>query len=270
MRRAPEPIDGADGVDGDDRVGRATDDDSEGADAVDRLLCEAVDGLVEVTVEDPVEGPIEHIVFGATSGASTGAASGDPFVTFVVPSVGRESLERALRSLDGQTDPAFRGVLVADGFVPPGSLSARFPWLTVAATGARLGRENHAGAVRNIGIEMASTEWVAFLDDDDALSPRYVEWLRAEIEARPDADAVVFRMRTDKAGPRHGVLPPVGASDFDVGLVGISFAARRSPVRLGAKLLAFRPGPAEGFDLLDLLRGAGCAVVLSPRVAYFS
>jgi glycosyltransferase involved in cell wall biosynthesis len=214
----------------------------------------------------------------------------EPFVSFVVPSLGRETLERSLRSLDAQTDRAFRAVLVADGFVPPGSLSARFPWLSLVSTGGRLGRANHAGAVRNIGIEMASTEWVAFLDDDDTLSPRYVEWLRAEIRRSPVADAIVFRMRTDKTGPRHKVLPPPHATDFSVGYVGISFAARRVPRFFGAPLcppgerrvLSFRPGATEDFDLLDRLReaardgaeigekkGFSGGVVLAPQVAYF-
>jgi hypothetical protein len=273
MQDDPEPADGETGAcrdDGNipvagsavpekaDKGADVTDDEAGGADVTD-----------DEAGDEACSWAVRHLVSEAVQGLVADTASDDPFVTFVVPSIGRNTLERALRSLDVQTDQAFRAILVADGFVAPASLSARFPWLSIAATGARLGRANHAGAVRNIGIEMAATEWVAFLDDDDALSPRYVEWLRAEIRASPDADAVVFRMRTDKAGPRHKVLPPIGETDFAVGRVGISFAALRSPKSIVPKLLAFRPGSTEDFDLLDRLRSAGSEMVLSPRVAYF-
>ena len=194
-----------------------------------------------------------------------------PLVTFIVPSIGRETLPRALRSIDAQTDRAFLAILVMDGCEAP-ACAADFSWLRVIYNPVRTGVRNHAGAVRNLAIAEADTEWVAFLDDDDTLSPRYVEMLAAELflaagAPDPQPDAVVFRMMIDAGG---GVLPPPGAADFFECGVGISFAARRMPVCLGgAEEFRFVPGSTEDFKALDALRRNKAAILMSCRVAYF-
>ena len=193
-----------------------------------------------------------------------------PLVTFIVPSIGRDTLPRALRSIDAQTDRAFLAILVMDGCEAP-ACAADFAWLRVINNPVRTGISNHAGAVRNLAIAEAETDWVAFLDDDDTLSPRYVEMLAAELVLAagapdPPPDAVVFRMML------HGgyVLPPPGAADFFEGGVGISFAARRMPVCLGgAEEFRFVPGSTEDFKALDALRRNKAAIMMSCRVAYF-
>lgn len=190
-----------------------------------------------------------------------------PFVTIVIPSVGRNTLGRTLKSLEDQTDTGFIATLVMDGCTPPDYVS-RYPWLKVIVNPKRVGVRNNAGEVRNQAIRVATTEWVAFVDDDDTLGPNYVETLREEIAGQPQADAVIFRMRTNKAGPLK-VLPPPGARDFRVGQVGISFAVKRVPACLGGKLFYFTAGRIEDFVALDLLRCHGATILLSPRVVYF-
>lgn len=189
-------------------------------------------------------------------------------MTFVVPSIGRPTLRRALDSFAAQTNRAFSAVLVMDGCAAPDYV-AGYGWLRAVALPARAGVRNHAGEVRNVALRLADTDWVAFLDDDDTAAPAYVERLSEEIRRRPGADAVVFRMRTDKAGRGVRVLPPPGAEAFVKNQVGISFAARRLPACLGGEAFSFVPGPTEDFCALDRLRSAGGEVVLSDSVEYF-
>ena len=194
----------------------------------------------------------------------------DTLVTFVIPSVGRKTLGRALRSLDAQTDRGFCAVLVMDGCQPP-PCAAGFPWLRTVVNGKRIGVRNHAGAVRNVAIKDAATEWLAFLDDDDTLSPNYVEHLRAELGRSERIDAVIFRMRTNKSERRmHPVLPPAGSADLKEGQVGISFSVRRRPLCFGReRVFRFEAGRTEDFVALDWLRKNGAVIAMSPRVAYF-
>jgi len=63
--------------------------------------------------------------------------------TFIIPSCGRDTLDRAIRSAEK-----------AGGYVL---------W--------HLDKEKHgASAVRNQLIQQASTDWVSFLDDDDTVT----------------------------------------------------------------------------------------------------
>jgi hypothetical protein len=84
-----------------------------------------------------------------------------------------------------------------------------------------------AGETRNAGLDFLrvnginTMKWIAFLDDDDHLSPDYVAHLKEHAEDYPWADVVVFRMKH----PALGVLPP-GNGVLRQGTVGISFAAK--------------------------------------------
>jgi glycosyltransferase involved in cell wall biosynthesis len=176
-------------------------------------------------------------------------------------------LARTLKSLEDQTDPGFVATLVMDGCPPP-DYAPRYPWLKVIRNPKRVGVRNNAGEVRNQAIRVAATEWVAFVDDDDTLAPDYIETLRREVVKTPRADAVIFRMRTNKAGGLK-VLPPPGVRDFRAHLVGISFAVKRYPECFEGGMFSFTPGGTEDFVALDRLRRSGATIMLSPRVVYF-
>lgn len=66
---------------------------------------------------------------------------------------------------------------------------------------------HHQGAAmtRNRALNAATTEWVAFLDDDDEMYPQHLMTLAAEVE-RTGAD-VVFPW-FDTAPPKHDPFPP--------------------------------------------------------------
>jgi hypothetical protein len=79
-----------------------------------------------------------------------------------------------------------------------------------------------AAAVRNEAWQMASTEFVAFLDDDDELLPHHLEHLLA-VQADTGADVVY---------PWHRIIGPDGRIKADLlGAQGVPFVASELDVR---------------------------------------
>src|ERR1700678_4760251 len=103
-------------------------------------------------------------------------------VSAVIPTRGRpELLCRAVRSALAQTLRQIEVVVVIDGEDPATSialdeLAQQDGRLRVLALGASVG----GSAARNRGVDAASGEWIAFLDDDD-------EWLPGKLQAQFDA-----------------------------------------------------------------------------------
>lgn len=144
------------------------------------------------------------------------------FVTFIVPTLGRPALDRALKSLLVQTDDDWEAIVVFDQNKTVWidqfeSYDERF-WPLYTKKGS-------AGETRNVGLDWfksnGEAEWVAFLDDDDVVLPTYVEHLREHADDYPWADVVVFRMDHQL----FGILPPP-TGQLQLGTVGISFALR--------------------------------------------
>jgi glycosyltransferase involved in cell wall biosynthesis len=161
-----------------------------------------------------------------------------PFVTFIIPTLGRPTLKRSLDSLYAQTDEHWAALVIGDGNNP-----ARVPG--VELENQDLNRIaffcpeeifESAGLARNWGLSLFESygpdaipghlgEWIAFLDDDDHLEPTYVEHLRQHAEDYPWAKVIVFRMKH----PYLGVLPrPDGRLAW--GHVGISYAVARDAI----------------------------------------
>ncbi len=114
-------------------------------------------------------------------------------VTVVIPSIPPRQalLGRALQSVFQQTLPPVAVAVAVD--------------------------TTHAGAAitRHRGLEMVSTEWVAFLDDDDHMDPHHLETLvTAALEH--DADYVWSRFRLGFNDGRVQDGPcPLGAGTFE-------------------------------------------------------
>jgi len=178
-------------------------------------------------------------------------------ITFIIPSIGRPTLERTIRSLQAMTDPYWKAIIVFDGIHPTlGVDDERITMISVQKTGMI----NHAGQVRNYGISLATTPWVGFVDDDDSLQPEYMTHVRQHIEEE-DPDVVIFRMLD------HGkILPPLTSTDFCINQVGISFCVKR--VLCVEEECWFIPCGCEDFVLLDRIRNKGKKIFMSPHVDY--
>jgi hypothetical protein len=114
-----------------------------------------------------------------------------PQVSVVIPTFGRPDLvSRAVVSALGQTGVEVEVIVVIDGDDPAtrAALAALAePRLTVISHPGNRG----AGQARNTGVDAATADWVAFLDDDDEWLPTK---LSAQLAAAPREPAVVMTL----------------------------------------------------------------------------
>lgn len=216
-----------------------------------------------------------------------------PFVTFIIPSMNRprslEGLNHALESLRRQTDDRWKAIVCFDHCEPTISPDEKISVYTYKGYSkkdkdcplCREGVRSGAGPVRNYAISQASTDWVAFLDDDDVVTSDYVETLSKEI-SESNCDAVAFRMwrtlikdhvKSDIADSKPGqkefgrFLPRPGhkAESFKPGNLGISFATKR---KLFEKY-KFPRGRGEDYALMNDLKNNKIKIVFSKKLTYF-
>jgi cellulose synthase/poly-beta-1,6-N-acetylglucosamine synthase-like glycosyltransferase len=184
---------------------------------------------------------------------------GKPLVTFIIPTLGRTTLARTIISLQNQQNPNWEAIVVFDGIAPTKMpVDHRIKTIQIEKTG----EFNHAGEVRNQGMQHVITEWIAFVDDDDYLSPDYISRLLEEIDLNPSVDVVIFRMYYP---PRAALIPSPGDTNFVEANVGVSFSMRTKLYKAGLK---FQPSGVEDFKLLGLIRTQGYKMVMSPYVTY--
>lgn len=179
-------------------------------------------------------------------------------ICFIIPSIGREHLSRALRSLQKQTDTEWNAIVVYDGMnykAPHGfEDDLRIQFENSPA-------KKSAGLTRNFAMQNLRYDWFAFLDDDDKVREDYVEKLREEINRFPEVKTVIWRINYNE-----DIVPDPGSMDFRIGRVGIAFAIHRSVYHYYG--LYFKNQYAEDFDLLDRIRKRGLPMVISPYVVY--
>lgn len=221
------------------------------------------------------------------------------FITFIIPSKGRATIDRTISSLADQSLGSWSAIVLLDGVLHQNSvenvdlrdekwrsLSAILRWqnrlgpsLRVVSLPSRAGmNENSAGPVRNLGLSLAETPWVAFVDDDDTLHPKYVETVHMHAHALPDIDVVIFRMSfwdtvTNKRNPMPMIFPRLNATNFVINEVGISFAMRASLCKQATvdprENYCFIPSSCEDFVLLNWLRSSHKNMLILPHIFYF-
>lgn len=160
-------------------------------------------------------------------------------LTVVIPTIGRTTLMRSVRSVLYQT-VATELVVVSD----------------VDESGC-------AGTTMNRGMANVETEWVAFLGDDDRLDVRYHEWFNLQYDGT--ADLFVFRMRYPEWWRDGLVLPEImDPALWHLGDVGGSFIVRAELVREHP----FMTDPCEDWNLIETLRDLGRSIQVSESVGY--
>ncbi|MDV2474252.1 glycosyltransferase [Rhodococcus zopfii] len=109
---------------------------------------------------------------GASRGGSRGEEVVNMPVSVVIPTIGRESVVRAVESALAQTVPVSVTVVVDDPAaldIVTDSVAARN--VTVIGTPGRIG----GSAARNLGADVSGGEYIAYLDDDDWWEPDKIE-----------------------------------------------------------------------------------------------
>jgi len=187
-------------------------------------------------------------------------------ITFIIPSISRSSLPRALQSLIAQTNQDWLAIVVFDGHyneLPVNDPRILFTWTT-----EKLGTGNAASAIRMQGIKLARTEWVAFLDDDDTVHQEYVETIHKALDDKSlkNSDLLIYRMQWYSGS--GNITPPykyTEASQLELGMVGISMVARRSmfdEIEWGGNW-------CEDWDLVKKIRDeTDFAMSLRPEIMY--
>lgn len=182
-------------------------------------------------------------------------------VTFIIPTIGRETLSKTLESLINQTNPNWKAIIVFDGM--PSNIENSDERICIIES-QKLGEgHNSAGLVRNHGITFADTEWVAFVDDDDSLSPKYVDTLINESSTFVLADIIIFRM-LEKDGVT--ILPELSTNAFYETKVGISFSVKKKLFEEGC---VFTPSLIEDFCYLNEAMNRHYKIMISPYIRYF-
>ena len=183
-------------------------------------------------------------------------------ITFIIPTIGRPTLIKAIESIENQTNDNWKAIVVFDGIEPTISISN--PKISVIKTETAGVGGNGAANVRNYGIKHAESEWIGFLDDDDTIANDYVETLNNELTAYPFVDVIIFRMHRPIHQPV--ILPQLETSDFHPNEVGISFAFKKKIFDEG---ITMTPSSGEDFTYLSTMRDKKYCIMISPFVKYF-
>jgi glycosyltransferase involved in cell wall biosynthesis len=186
------------------------------------------------------------------------------FVTFIIPTIGRDTLGRTLDSLVNQTDPDWTAIVVADN-VPGLILPIQDKRISLLPLREKMGFGHMSGFVRNAGIALTVSKWCGFVDDDDRLDHQYVEWLSQE---GPGSHLLVFRMiysSTNGSENRGEVWPK--SNQLGPGMVGISFAVQNQ--FRDTHDLWFDPSEFEDWHFIKACLDAGASIKVSSRIAYY-
>lgn len=181
-------------------------------------------------------------------------------LTFIIPSIGRDTLMDTIRSLLHQTNSQWKAIVIFDGIDPTiVSIDKRITIMKSDKLGEHV---NSAGNVRNYGIQYATTEWVAFLDDDDSISNDYVDKFFSETKEYSDVEFLLFRMLDEDQ------LKPSTWSEGTLKYqeVGISFAVKKTIFDQG---VVFIPSPLEDFTFITKCINNGYVLMLSPFTTYY-
>ncbi|NLF05716.1 MAG: glycosyltransferase family 2 protein [Actinomycetales bacterium] len=169
----------------------------------------------------------------------------EPGVTVVIPTHARDAfLEEAIASVVAQCAPP-AALVVSDDTGSPDTRAVVERWAAIAPFAVRYLDSSGpgagtAGASRNAGAALATTDVLAFLDDDDTWHPDFLSETVAVLE-REDADFAVAWTVADEGGYLIARLRPgltaTNAVARNPGFVGSNFVMRRERFR-----------SLEGFD----------------------
>lgn len=187
-------------------------------------------------------------------------------ITFILPTIGRLSIINTIQSLKRLKTDLWECIIIFDGvkntILPTLKQDRRFRIFEIDKLG---GAPNHSGLVRNYAFPFVSTPWIGFIDDDDTLSPYYIDNLLEEIKIQSDQlDTILFRM----IYRNKMILPNKDDMDIKEGHVGISFCFKRELLHEYPEL-QFENSSIEDFLFLQNIKNHDLKIVLSPYICYY-
>ena len=173
-----------------------------------------------------------------------------PLVSTIVPTLDRpELLRRALRSVEAQTHDSIEVVIVGSPETP--DLTEIIEDVAVQRVEYIDSDAESPGAARNIGIEAATGNYLAFLDDDEEWDP---EKLTRQIERVEHTGAGVCHTGVRKVGPDgriRAVSKPTAEGDVTRALLTESLYDAISAMLVRRDLAESVDGFDESFGLLE-------------------
>jgi glycosyltransferase involved in cell wall biosynthesis len=161
-----------------------------------------------------------------------------PSVSVVIPAYRAAGfIDRPLDSLLGQTRPPAEILVVDDG--SPDDLAAAVRPYRDRVT---LIRKSNGGAAsaRNLGVDRARGEFVAFLDADDYWAPQKLERQLGLFAAHPELGLVCGRWFTQVPGEPAVAPPATDDADFDRVLRATGPAAFRVAMKMWTSMILVR------------------------------
>lgn len=119
---------------------------------------------------------------------------------------------------------------------------------------------NVGGWARNQGLDVATGDLIAYLDDDNAFRPNHIEVLAAALEANPTADFAYSRME------RHGLGDVVGSYPAAFGCIDSSLIMHRADTHCK---FGCWPTPSEyaiDWQLIEMWLNAGAKYEFVPEI----
>lgn len=104
-------------------------------------------------------------------------------IAVVIPTLNRATLARAVASAEGADE-----VIVVGDCVHPAEGQHR-----LQVKPASNHREGRAAELRNAGMRQATSDWIAFMDDDDVFTAGAIHTIRKVVSGQPPA-LFIFRM----------------------------------------------------------------------------
>lgn len=181
------------------------------------------------------------------------------YVTFIIPTLGRPSLSKAVESVINQQDWNWKCIVVFDGIKP--NIEFSNDHIKVISCD----KKYNAGLVRNEAFPLVDTKWIAFLDDDDFIVPDYTHHLKISEISHSNADIIQFTYKDISNGntrptPKLGNVPRLGE-------MGISFAIKTEFVYRNS--LIFRKVPCEDYHFLQDAVNKGAVYYNTDILAYY-
>ncbi|MBF0502189.1 MAG: glycosyltransferase family 2 protein [Candidatus Riflebacteria bacterium] len=139
-------------------------------------------------------------------------------ITVIIPAFNPgKFLEEAIDSIETQSVHPGRVLIIDDGSAPPIRLSEKHRSFPIEIV-----RQSNAGQAkaRNVGVSIATTPLIAFLDADDLWHPFKLEWQLTALQQYPDTTCVGCRsVLVDASGKCIGS----GPGSFTGGLTILSY-----------------------------------------------